>query len=253
MGTIKDLVTAVALLMTINGCTVIMGPEPYIEGHYSETDCYYVDSYISIHYEVRRVIADYTVGYSMPPIDRYGPEIYPFESFYNSENLPSYVCADFNGDGWKDYACMFSKIHWSGGSWYLKTKLLVVISTYHGFKLCAEYVLGTVKGSANTPVKEYWGIRLLERGTHILRVSKSGRIEETRVELANDGIYLGSVEPEERSILYVTGTELNEYYLDLGAVPKRRALTAQDRENLLIDLTNWDFASPSDQADGSKK
>ena len=115
----------------------------------------------------------------------------------------------------------------------------MVVSTYHGFRLSTEYVLGTVKGSANTPVKEYWGIRLLERGTHVLRVSKSGRIEETRVELANDGIYLGSVEPEEiNTSRNWYGTE--RILLDLVCLKRRADCSARGGPPR---STNRDFAT----------
>ncbi len=225
------------LLVNLNGCSIIFGPESGSWSFLCETDDYYVNSHFTIPYEVRELIADRVSGYSTPEINSYSSDIYPLESAYDPDNLPCYVKADFNGDGWYDYAIMFSKESRSNEYWYLKTKLLVVVSTDCGLELSSEYVLGTVKGSLDTPVEEYWGIRLLERGTHTLRTIESGKTEEVRVELANDGIYLGSIEPEERTVLYVTGTELNEYYVNLGAVPKRKIATAQERESRVIDLS----------------
>ena len=230
MGMWKNISATVAIMGILNGCAVLVGPEPDSRGKYVEVDDYYVDSYVYIPYEIRKLIADYTDGYSMPYVDRYGPEIYPEESPVNSYNLPSYIRADFNGDGYYDYAYMFSKLSWAETSWYNKSKLLVVASTHYGYELSSDYTLGTVTGYANIPVEEYWGIRLLRKGTHTVSIYNSGYIEETRVELDNDGIYLGSIEPEERSVFYVTGTKLNEFYLDMGAVAKKKILTAEERE-----------------------
>lgn len=232
----KNLIAAVAVLGIFNGCSVLFEPEPcstVIE--YEEPDQYYVDAYVYIPYEVREIIAGCVDGYSMPEVDMYGPDIFPDAGRIYGDNLPSYVKADFNGDGYNDFAYMFSRLSWSNGTWFLKSKMMVVVSTSYGYTLSAEYVLGTVSGERDVPVEEYWGIRLLERGTHTVSVYNDYEDEE-RISfyLENDGIYLGSLEPEERSVFYVNGTILHEFTMDLGAVAKRKVMSAEERANRVI-------------------
>lgn len=236
MSTWKKIAAVTVTIGLLNGCAVIVQPEPPVTGEYGERDDYYIDSYISIPYEIRALIAASVDGYSTPPVDRYGPEIYPDNSIWNTENLPSYIRADFNGDGYSDYAYMFSNVSWSRGAWFLRTKLLVVVSTEYGYVLSSEYVLGTVTAADDIPVEEYWGIRLLRRGTHTVSVYKNGYYEKVSVELDCNGIYLGSIEPHERSVLYITNTELHEMMLDLGSIPKKRIISSEERANRIITL-----------------
>jgi hypothetical protein len=232
----KNLIAVSALLIVLNGCAVIFDPVPYVEVEY-EMDVYRINSYVHIPAEVREIIAGYVVGYSMPEVDMYGPEIYPDVGPRDYKNLPSYIEADFNGDRYTDYAYMFSRVSWSGNNWYLKTKLLVVTSNWEGYSLCAEYDLGTVSGGSNVPIEEYWGIRLLRRGTHSITTHTShGRTEKVTFTLENDGIYLGSIDPEERTVFYVDRNTLREFPLDMGAIAKKKVLSAEERADRIIKL-----------------
>lgn len=181
-----------------------------------------VDAYVDIPEAVKDLIAYHVDGYSMPPVTRYGYTLYPTDVITDRQNLPSYVKADFNGDGYSDYAYMFSKVYYSGGDWYLKTKMLIITSTTYSYTISTELDLGTITNDQSTPVEEYWAIRLLLKGTHKVTTYKNGVEKETTVELTNDGIYLASVDPQERSIFYVDGTESHEIILDLGSIAKKQ-------------------------------
>lgn len=233
----KSLVAVTLMLGLLNGCTVLFDHEPYIVEEYEVSDPNYVNAYVHIPYSVRELIADCVDGYSMPDEDMYGPEIYPRVGPRDAANLPSYICADFNGDGYSDYAYMFSKVKWSNGSWFLKTKMVVVVSTYYGYALASDYTLGTVTGERNVAIEEYWGIRLLEPGTHtITYYNNRGGYEKASFCLENYGIYLGSLEEEERTVFYVNGTVLHEFAFDMGAVAKRKAVSNEDRANRIIPV-----------------
>lgn len=236
MGIFKNLLTASALLVVLNGCAVLFDPEPYVLEECEEPDYYQIDSYVYVPLEVRELIAGYVDGYCMPEIEMYGPEIYPDEGDIDYENLPSYIKADFNGDGYADYAYMFSRISWSGDSWFLKTKMMVVVSDLNGYSLCADYNLGTVSFQRDVPVEEYWGIRLLKRGTHTITISDKSSSQKVSFFLENDGIYLGSIEQQERSVFYVEGKTLCEFALDMGAVAKRKVFSPEERQGRLILL-----------------
>ncbi len=236
MGMWKSIIAASALLAVLSGCEVLFYPDPYVEVEY-ETDTYQIGAYVYIPMEVQEIIAGYVVGFSMPEVDMYGPEIYPDVGPRDYKNLPSYIEADFNGDGYTDYAYMFSRVSWSGNTWYLKTKLLVVTSDWRGYSLCAEYDLGTASARANVSVEEYWGIRLLKRGTHSITIHTSyNSSEKVTFTLENDGIYLGSMDPEERTVFYVDRNTLREFPLDMGAIAKEKVLSAEERANRILKL-----------------
>lgn len=220
-------------LGTITGCTIIGVPYEE-EVVYIEDDCY-VDAYVSIPYEVKELMSYRVDGYSMPPVSRYGYEIYPVE-LYDPHNMPSYVSADFNGDGIYDYAYMFSALSWDDGDWYLDTKLLIVNSTRYGYTISLELDLGTVTGRPGIPVEEYWGIRLLEPGIHSVTEFCDGIEIEERIVLEDYGIYLASIDPYERSVFYVEGTEVTEVLIDMGAVAKKKAGANRSRANRTIEL-----------------
>lgn len=230
----KNIIAAMVVLLTMNSCSFLFEYEECDEVGYTEPD-YYVDAYVYIPYHVRELIAGCVDGYSMPEVNRYGQDIYPDAAIYDRYNLPSYISTDFNGDGVFDYAYMFSRVTWSNDSWFLKTKLLVVVSSEYGHVISSEYDLGSTSAHANVPVEEYWGIRLLRRGHHTIEIlSNDGTVEKASFFLENDGLYLGSIEPEERTVFYVTGSVLREFYLDMGAVAKKKVITDSDRANRVL-------------------
>jgi hypothetical protein len=237
MGVLKINILFVITLSLLNGCAFILEPQSDFEG-YVEADNYYVDTYVYIPYEIKVLIADCVYGYSMPPLSRYSTGIYPNYGSDDPYNLPSYVRGDFNGDGYYDYAYMFSRLRWSDGFWYLKTKLLIVTSEWDGYKLFAEFDLGTVSADRDTPVEEYWGIRLLRKGTHTVETCSKRTCEKTSISLSEDGIYLGSVDPQERSVFYIERSVLHEITLDLGAISKKKVSSMQERKDQVITLLN---------------
>jgi len=220
----------------MSGCAIIEVPlSSSGNGSIWEVD-YPVDAYVDIPYDVREVIYDAVDGYSMPPVDRYGYEIYPADS-RKLHNLPSYVRSDLNGDGYYDYAFMFSAISWSGAYWYLDTKMLIVTSDHFGYALSLELYLGTVSGSRNIPVEEYWGIRLLNPGTHTITDYNGNKVYEKSVVLPNGGIYLASIDPEERSVFVAEDMEISEIVIDLGAVAKKAVKKGISREKKNVVIT----------------
>jgi hypothetical protein len=194
----------------------------------------YVDAYVNIPEEVKDLIAYHVDGYSMPPVARYGYTLYPTDVITDLQNLPSYVEADFNGDGFSDYAYMFSKVYYNGGDWYLKTKMLIIVSTSYSYEISTELDLGTITDDQSAPIEEYWAIRLLLKGTHKVTTYKNGTEKEITVELSNDGIYLASLDPQERSVFYVDGTKTQELTLDLGSIEKKPV--SQSRSERVISL-----------------
>jgi hypothetical protein len=126
---------------------------------------------------------------------------------------------------------------WEGADWYLDTKMLMVTSVADGYALSLELDLGTVTGCSEIPVEEYWGIRLLERGIHSVSEFHHGSVTEEGVELLDDGIYLASVDPEERSVFYADGTDVYEIAIDFGAVAKKRVGAEDARAKRLVKLT----------------
>jgi uncharacterized repeat protein (TIGR02543 family) len=179
---------------------------------------YYVNSYVTIPDAVRGLIYESVNGYTMPPVSTYGTAIYPSSAVYDASNLPSYVKADFNDDGFYDYAYMFSMVSSSGGVWTLNTKLIMVVSTATSYKVALEEKLSTT--STTKPTEEFWGIRLLKAGTHT--ITTNGKT--VSVELANDALYLGSVEPTERTIYYMDNGAAIDMLKDLGAIPKKKII-----------------------------
>ena len=228
-------ISASIVIGLLTGCTIVSVPSDEEYEVVDEYDECHIDSYLSIPHEVRDLICDYVQGYSTPPVNRYGYVLYP-EDLRDPYNLPSYVSSDFNGDGYYDYAYMFSYISWEHGEWFLKTKMLIVTSTRHGYDLSLDLVLGTVSGPASLPVEEYWGIRLLESGTHTVETYIGDRIIEETVYLENDGIYLASLDPQERSVFYAEDNDVFEIAMDMGAVAKKKAGKNDSRSNRIIKL-----------------
>lgn len=221
MNIVNKIILGCTTMCMITGCAIIEVPSSENDENSIWVDEYQVDAYVSIPYPVRVIIHDIVDGYSMPPVDRYGYDIYPIESS-DPDNIPSYVRADFNGDGYDDYAYMFSALSWSSGKWYLDTKMLVVTSTRNGYELSLELDLGTVSGNRDIPVEEYWGIRLLRPGTHTVTDYYNGVAHEKEVKLPYAGIYLASIDPEERSVFVADQNGISEIVVDFGAIAKRK-------------------------------
>ncbi len=182
----------------------------------------YVNSHVYIPDHIAAIIEDRVAGYRMPPVSRYGKVLYP-STYRDSYNLPCYIKSDFNGDGIEDYAFMFSRESWTCCDWSLTTRMLIVASNYSGgYRLALDLILGTVTAPSSTPMEEYWGIRLLRRGTHTIGTYRNGVLIEEKVVLPNDGIYLASLDPAERSVFTLAGTSVSEMVFDMGSIAKRQ-------------------------------
>jgi len=179
------------------------------------------------------LIADRVAGYSMPQVSRYGTTLYPFE-LHDNTNLPAFIRDDFNGDGVSDYACMFSKVSFWGNEWRLKSRLIIVTSTVNGYALSADVALGEVVGEAGTPVEEYWGIRLLNPGTHEVTWYSNNREFTDMITLVYAGIYLASIDPNERSVWYAEGNDIFETTMDMGVIAKKKSTSNDTRANRII-------------------
>lgn len=231
MNTIGYGLLCLTTALVAGGCTVMGVTDEY---EYIEAEGYHehhINAYVPISCEVADIIEDRVAGYAMPPVERYSETIYPYE-LHQSNNIPSYVAADFNGDHYSDYAYMFSSVSYDHNYWYLSTRLLIVVSSPDGYLLSSDVNLGTVKGCISVPVEEYWGIRLLKPGLHSV---ETGLVEEG-VRLDNCGIYLASLEPEERSVFFVDGYETEEIVIDFGVVAKRKADAAKTRAERVIEF-----------------
>lgn len=126
-----------AITFMIMGCGItIVGTDDTNrsgEGTYA-----YVNTYLSLPGEVLDLIAPSVEGYFSPALSRYSDYLYPSDAAYDPNDLPCYVCADFNGDGYDDFAFLFSSEEWSDSRWYLTTKLVVVVSTQNGYEIGAD-------------------------------------------------------------------------------------------------------------------
>jgi hypothetical protein len=189
---------------------VVVIPEPY------------VDSWISIPYEVKKVIEPYAEGYYSPKLSRYDSYLYPRDLPYDPYDLPCYVRSDFNGDGYDDFAFLFSDDEWEHGDWYLTTKMVVVLSTYDGYTIGADMILGTVTASASVPLEEYWSIFRIPAGKHTFITYKNDVKIIKTVTLYDDGFYLASLDPNEEAIFYADGFDVFEMSPD--GLAKKAAL-----------------------------
>jgi hypothetical protein len=217
------------------GCGVnVNGPGGHHDGDHSPVviDQPYVDTYLSLPPEVEDLIAPSVQGYFSPKISRYCDYLYPTDIPYNSNDLPCYVKSDFNGDGYLDYAFLFSQQEWDNGEWFLTTKMVVVLSTYDGWTIGADMVLGTVTGDESVPIEEYWSIFLVPRGTHTYTTYANGVKVTKTISLNKDAFYLASLDPAEEAIFYADGLDVYEMSPD-GALAKKAALiktaTTSDR------------------------
>jgi hypothetical protein len=200
----------VAALMSI-GCTMgayepgchhsEAGPEPTVA---------YVDTWVDPPDAVLDLIAPCASGYFSPRISRYDTYLYPRDLGYDPDDLPCYVRTDFNGDGYDDFAFLFSSEEWSRGSWYLTTKLLVVLSDYDGYEIAANEILGTVSGDESVPVEEYWSIYLVTAGSHSVTYVSNGTEVKKTIIMDNDAFYLASQDPNQEAIFYASGNSIYE-------------------------------------------
>lgn len=184
----------------------------------------YVNTYLSLLPEVEELIAPSVQGYFSPKLSRYCEYLYPTDIPYNSNDLPCYVKSDFNGDGYVDYAFLFSSQEWDNGEWYLTTKLIVVLSTYDGWTIGADEVLGTVTSDASVPIEEYWSIFLVPKGSHTYTTYTNGVKVTKTISLNKDAFYLASLDPVEEAIFYASGLDVYEMSPD-GVLAKKAALS----------------------------
>jgi hypothetical protein len=214
-------VLSVALLAV--GCGVsINGTGGYDDDDHDVRPSAYVDSWINIPYEVRKVIAPRAEGYYSPKLSRYDDYLYPRDLPYDPYDLPCYVQSDFNGDGYDDFAFLFSYDEWEHGNWYLTTKMVVALSTDYGYTIGADMILGTVMASASVPLEEYWSIYLIPAGRHTFTTYKNNVKIVKTVTLYDDGFYLASLDPEEEAIFYADGYDVFEMSVD--GLSKKSAL-----------------------------
>lgn len=184
----------------------------------------YVNTYLSLPPEVEALIAPSVQGYFSPKLSRYCDYLYPTDIPYNGNDLPCFVKSDFNGDGYSDYAFLFSNQEWENGGWFLTTKMVVVLSTYDGWTIGADMVLGTVTGDASIPIEEYWSIFLVPRGTHAFTTYTNGVKVTKTITFNKDAFYLASLDPAEEAILYADGWDVFEMSPD-GTMAKKAALS----------------------------
>jgi hypothetical protein len=227
-----------AAVLAMMGCTTTVYETTSPRSHEHEEEAYqpYVDAHVYIPYEVALLIEESVDGFAMPRVSNYGPDLYPYATPRDPDNLPCFVRDDFNGDGYDDFAMMFSRERYTSDAWFVTTKLLVVVSDGWGdYDFSLELILGTVTADIATPVEEYWAIGLMEPGVHTVRTYYSGRVVEESVELDNGAIYLTSLDPAERSLFYVMDDETYEMAWDMGALAKKKP-DAASRGDRIIQL-----------------
>jgi hypothetical protein len=194
----------------------------------------YVDTYLSIPVEVSDLIAPSVEGYFSPALSRYDDYLYPSDATYDPTDLPCFVKSDFNGDGYNDYAFLFCSEEWDYDTWYLTTKLVVVLSTRNGYEIGADEILGTVSADANVPVEEYWSIFRVSEGSHSITTIKNGATITKTITLSNDGFYLASLDPQEEALFYAAGIDVYEMGLDAGLAKKQALSKTAGSEKKLI-------------------
>jgi len=209
------------------GCGVnVNGPDGHYGGDHNTVviDQPYVNTYLTLPSAVEDLIAPTVEGYFSPKLSRYCDYLYPNDIPYNSNDLPCYVKSDFNGDGYLDYAFLFSNQEWENGDWFLTTKMVVVLSTYDGWTIGADMVLGTVTGDGSVPIEEYWSIFLVSRGSHTYTTYANGVKVTKTITLNKDAFYLASLDPAEEAIFYADGWDVFEMSPD-GTMAKKAALS----------------------------
>jgi hypothetical protein len=237
---IGTMATIIAASLAFVGCAVwVQDPIGY-EEHDSGGDqavvTPYVNTYLTLPESILSLIAPSVEGYFSPQTSRYGDYLYPEGTAYDPSDLPCHVRADFNGDGFDDFAMLFSAQEWEGCSWFLTTKLLVALSTPAGFELTTDLVLGTVTDKASTPIEEYWSINWVSAGKHSVSYMKNGVQITESIVLDYDGFFLASIDPQEEALFYADGTTMYETNILNGGLAKKSALakTHQAGEKRII-------------------
>jgi hypothetical protein len=207
------------IALTAMGCGVSItghdgGRNHHDNGGDAEFHDTYVDTWLNIPYDIKKIIAPAAAGYFSPAISRYDNYLYPRDLPYDPYDLPCYVRSDFNGDGYDDFAFLFSYEEWDNFSWYLTTKMIVVQSSPAGYEISADMVLGTVTAYDDVPVEEYWSIFLVPAGKHTFTTYKNGIKIIKTVTLYNDAFYLASLDPDEEALFYGDGGYVYEMSLD---------------------------------------
>lgn len=210
---IKKTRTLGALLVALMsiGCGVgVYEPGRHTSEDKPEPTVAYVNTWVNPPNAVLDLIAPAVSGYFSPAISRYDNYLYPQDLGYDPDDLPCYVRTDFNGDGYDDFAFLFSSEEWSHGSWYLTTKLVVVLSTNDGYEIAANEILGTVSGDRSVPIEEYWSIYMVTAGSHSVTYVSNGTEVTKTIILDNDAFYLASQDPNEEAIFYASGNSIYE-------------------------------------------
>lgn len=216
------------------GCYTIVEPVPYDDEHVEEViiiedDPVIVNTWLSLPYSVKAIIEPYVDGYFSPGLNRYDEYLYPSGTPYDSYDLPCYVQDDFNGDGYDDYALIFSQDIWDGYNWEMNSELLVVLSSPYGLELTCIIDLGTVIFDYGMTTEEYWAINWIPAGAHTLVTWINGiEITET-IYLDNSGFFLASHDPDEESIFYAEGDTVYEVDWSDRSLNKRAVPTKQQR------------------------
>jgi hypothetical protein len=148
--------------------------------------------------------------------------------------MPCYVRGDFNSDGYRDYALLFSAEEWSGHCWYLTTKLLVVASTPDGFELATDLILGTVSGDASIPIEEYWSLTRMDAGQHVVTYNDHGVEVTEELILDADAVYLASLDPVEEALFYMDGGDVFETKWPKGPLAKKLTVTGASGDSARI-------------------
>ncbi len=204
----KVLMTVVLVVAAgyFSGCVIYEYPTGSRKWGAEEKEYVYIDTYLSIPWEVEYLIEPYVQGYFTPELSRYPHSLYTQDGSEDPYNLPCYVRADFNGDYYDDFAFLFSTDICDGGYWYTETKLLVVLSDGRDYFLSAEINLGEIEREYYDPV-EFWAIGLMPAGRHTVSTTYRGETVTESITLDYDGFYLTSLDSDE-SIYFAEDCEL---------------------------------------------
>ncbi len=226
----KAIVASLALALGSLGCVGLVetsGPYDHDEDspRVDIAQAYSVDTYLPLTSSVVELIGPRVQGYFSPELYRYCDYLYPADAANSDDNLPCYVEADFNGDGYYDYALLFSAEEWTHDAWFLTTRLLVVLSTRHGDMLSCDIELGTVWAHRSVPVEEFWGISLVPAGDHVFTTYGDGIEKVETFHLENDCFYLASLDEDEEALFYAEGNEMYETEFGATGLAKKQALS----------------------------